>query len=45
MLVGLEDALEVGEELLLTLEFAHAGTVDVRVPVAASGPPETSSSR
>jgi copper(I)-binding protein len=45
MLVGLEDALEAGEELMLTLEFAHAGAVDVRVPVAASGPPATSSSR
>ncbi|MBK5197063.1 MAG: copper chaperone PCu(A)C [Methyloceanibacter sp.] len=45
MLVGLEDALKAGEELMLTLEFAHAGTVDVRVPVAASGPPVASSSR
>jgi copper(I)-binding protein len=38
MLVGLEDALEAGEDVILTLEFAHAGAVDVRVPIKASAP-------
>lgn len=38
MLVGLEDALEAGEDVILTLEFAHAGAVDVRVPIKASTP-------
>lgn len=38
MLLGLEDALTAGEELILTLEFAHAGLVDVAVPVSASAP-------
>jgi periplasmic copper chaperone A len=36
MLVGLEDALEAGEDVILTLEFAHAGAVDVHVPIKAS---------
>jgi len=45
MLLGLEDALKAGEELLLTLEFAHAGAIDVVVPVSASGPAATSSSQ
>jgi copper(I)-binding protein len=35
MLLGLADALEAGEELILTLEFANAGAVDVVVPVSA----------
>jgi periplasmic copper chaperone A len=38
MLVGLEDALEAGQQLVLTLEFAKAGIVDVVVPVSASAP-------
>jgi copper(I)-binding protein len=38
MLVGLEDALEAGEDVILTLEFAHAGTIDVHVPIKASAP-------
>ena len=38
MLLGLEDALRAGEELILTLEFANAGAVDVAVPISASGP-------
>ena len=38
MLVGLEDALNAGEQLLLTLEFDRAGPVDVLVPVSAVGP-------
>ncbi len=38
MLVGLEDALNAGEQLLLTLEFDRAGPVDVLVPVSAAGP-------
>lgn len=38
MLVGLKDALEAGEQLLLTLEFDRAGPVDVLVPVSATGP-------
>jgi periplasmic copper chaperone A len=38
MLVGLEDALEAGEDVILTLEFAHAGAVDVHVPIKASAP-------
>ena len=37
MLVGLEDALEAGEELMLTLEFAHAGAVDELQPLEAQG--------
>jgi copper(I)-binding protein len=38
MLLGLEDALKAGEELVLTLEFANAGAVDVVVPVSATAP-------
>ena len=38
MLLGLEDALEAGEELILTLEFANAGAVDVTVPVSTNAP-------
>lgn len=38
MLLGLEEPLQAGEELVLTLEFAKAGAVDVVVPVSASGP-------
>jgi len=38
MLLGLDDALKAGEELILTLEFANAGAVDVVVPVSASAP-------
>ena len=45
MLLGLEDALKVGEELILTLEFANAGSVDVFVPVSADAPETSSESR
>jgi copper(I)-binding protein len=38
MLVGLEDALKAGEKLMLTLEFARAGSVDVAVPIRATAP-------
>ena len=38
MLVGLDDALEAGEQLILTLEFAKAGVIDVVIPVSASAP-------
>jgi periplasmic copper chaperone A len=38
MLLGLEDALRVGEELVLTLEFAKAGAIEVSVPVAMDAP-------
>jgi periplasmic copper chaperone A len=38
MVVGLKDALEAGEKLMLTLEFAKAGFVDVLVPVSATAP-------
>ena len=38
MLLGLQDALAAGEELILTLEFANAGAVDVVVPVSAIAP-------
>jgi copper(I)-binding protein len=38
MLVGLETALNAGEELMLTLEFANAGAVDVVVPVSTGEP-------
>jgi len=38
MLVGLEDALAAGEDLILTLEFARAGAVDVHVPIEARAP-------
>jgi copper(I)-binding protein len=37
MLVGLTSALDAGEQLLLTLEFDHAGSVDVVVPISAAG--------
>ena len=42
MLLGLEDALKAGEQLILTLEFANAGPVDVVVPVSANAPATTS---
>ena len=42
MLLGLANALKAGEELLLTLEFAQAGAVDVVVPVSVSAPAVTS---
>ena len=42
MLLGLEDALKAGEQLILTLEFANAGSIDVVVPVSASAPATTS---
>ncbi len=45
MLLGLEDALKAGEELILTLEFANADAVDVVVPVSASAPATSSVSR
>lgn len=38
MLLGLEDALEAGQNLILTLEFANAGMIDVVVPVSATAP-------
>ncbi len=38
MLLGLQDALIAGGELVLTLEFANAGAVDVVVPVSATAP-------
>jgi copper(I)-binding protein len=38
MLLGLEDALEAGQNLTLTLEFAKAGLIDVVVPVSATAP-------
>src|SRR5262249_42096474 len=38
LILGLDDALEAGEQLLLTLEFDRAGSVDVLVPVSAAGP-------
>ncbi len=38
ILLGLDNALNAGEQLLLTLEFDHAGPVDVLVPVSAVGP-------
>ena len=44
MLLGLEDALRAGEELILTLEFANAGAVDVTVPVSANAPVTTGAS-
>jgi copper(I)-binding protein len=39
MLVGLKEALNAGDELILTLEFTHAGAIELRVPVSASAPP------
>jgi hypothetical protein len=44
MLLGLEDALRAGEELILTLEFVNAGAVDVVVPVSAIAPATTNAS-
>lgn len=44
MLLGLEEALQAGEELFLTLEFANAGAVDVAVPVSANAPATTGAS-
>lgn len=44
MLLGLEDALQAGEDLIVTLEFAKAGVVDVMVPVSATAPATTSTS-
>jgi len=41
MLLGLEGALKAGQELILTLEFANAGAVDVVVPVSANAPVTT----
>jgi hypothetical protein len=38
MLLGLEDALRVGENLILTLDFDKAGPIEVVVPVAANAP-------
>jgi copper(I)-binding protein len=38
MLLGLKEALNAGDEIVLTLEFTHAGAIDVRVPVSASAP-------
>jgi copper(I)-binding protein len=38
MLLGLEDALKAGENLILTLDFAKAGPIEVVVPVAANAP-------
>jgi copper(I)-binding protein len=42
MLLGIEDALNAGEQLILTLEFAKAGSIDVVVPVSANAPATTS---
>jgi periplasmic copper chaperone A len=38
MLLGLEDALESGQNLVLTLEFSKAGLIDVVVPVGGIAP-------
>jgi copper(I)-binding protein len=38
MLLGLEEALEAGQDLVLTLEFAKAGLIDVVVPISATAP-------
>ena len=38
MVMGLDEALSVGDEFALTLEFARAGIIEVSVPVKASGP-------
>jgi copper(I)-binding protein len=38
MLQGLESALKTGEQMVLTLEFAKAGDVNVVVPVSAGAP-------
>lgn len=38
MLLGLEGALNIGDELTLTLEFDQAGAIDVVVPVRTTKP-------
>ena len=38
MIMGLDEALVAGGELALTLEFAHAGPVEIVVPVRATAP-------
>lgn len=38
MLLGVEEALKVGDELPLTLEFAESGDIEIKVPVSAAGP-------
>lgn len=38
MLRGLRETLDEGDELPLLLEFAHAGTIEVKVPVRSSAP-------
>jgi hypothetical protein len=38
MIMALDEALATGGELKLTLEFAHAGPVEITVPVRANGP-------
>ena len=38
MVMGLDDALAVGDELAFTLEFARAGVIEVSIPVKADGP-------
>ena len=38
MLLGLEDALKAGEDLILTLDFDKAGLIEVVVPVAPNAP-------
>lgn len=38
MITGLDEALAAGGELALTLEFAHAGPVEIVVPVRATAP-------
>jgi periplasmic copper chaperone A len=38
MLLGLEEGLEAGQNMVLTLEFAKAGVIDVVVPVSATAP-------
>ncbi len=40
MLLGLDGRLNAGETLLVTLEFAKAGAVEVTVPVSADAPAE-----
>jgi periplasmic copper chaperone A len=37
MLIGLENALQAGDEVSLTFEFAKAGPIEVIVPVSADG--------
>jgi periplasmic copper chaperone A len=38
MIMGLEEALEAGTELPLSLEFARAGLIEVSVPVQQNAP-------